>query len=395
MSDVENENASELVTEEQQQLQVEEHTVEEEQSLANVEENTVEENVVEEPVLANVEENVVEEPVLANVEENVEENTVEENVVEEPELENVEENAVEKPELANAEEEEPALANAEENVVEEPEVKFEDIYQPELEPEEIIDVPTPTTPTLVFIVPYRDREAHYKIFSSTMKDTLLSAPPHKILYVNQKDTRGFNRGAMKNIGFLAVKRMYPNDYQNITLVFNDVDTMPAKGTVLNYETTRGVIKHFYGFDYTLGGIVSILASDFERINGFPNFWAWGFEDNLLQFRAKNARIVIDRSVFYKIGDPRITHLVDTPIRTVNSAEFDRFLQKTKEGVDSVKDLDYSVNSETGFIDVLQFNTTEHEALDKRREYDLRNGPAPFKDFVPRNNRRIPTMRMIF
>lgn len=314
--------------------------------------------------------------------------------------------------------EEQAVAVVEDSVVVtedvpvEPEVKLDEIYAkktdvlveefPHAKSENIsveiseVQEPTPEskTPTLVFIVPYRDREKHYKLFSSAMKDALVNAPPYKIFYVNQKDTRGFNRGAMKNIGFLAVKNMYPTDYQNITLVFNDIDTMPSKDTILNYETKRGVIKHFYGFDHTLGGIVSILASDFEILNGFPNFWAWGYEDNLLQSRANNAGIVIDRSLFYKIHDSHIIHLTDTPMRTVNRAEFDRFLQNTKEGIDSIKDLNYNVNDETGFIDVLQFNTTVQETLEKRSEYDLRNGPVPFKEFIMKN-RRAPRMKMHF
>ena len=289
----------------------------------------------------------------------------------------------------------------------EPEVKLEDIYSTHTDDENITveinelrassqstPVALPTVPTLVFIVPYRDREAHYKIFSSTMKEVLLNVPPSQIFYINQRDSRGFNRGAMKNIGFLAVKNMYPNDYQNITLVFNDVDTMPSKEIVLNYVTTRGIIKHFYGFENTLGGIVSVNAGDFEKINGFPNFWAWGYEDNLLQQRAINAGIKIDRSVFYKIFDPCIIHLTDSPLRTVNRAEFDRYLQHTKEGIHSITDLQYTIRDDnTGFVDVLDFNTTTPEIVEKRSEYDLRNGPAPFKDLFMK--RRIPFMRMHF
>jgi hypothetical protein len=169
--------------------------------------------------------------------------------------------------------------------------------------------------------------------------------------------------------------------------------MPNKNTSLSYETTEGTIKHFYGFDYTLGGIVSILGSDFERMNGFPNFWAWGFEDNLLQMRATSLGIKIDRSVFYKIFDPRIIHLADTPIREVNRAEYDRFLEKTTEGIHSIRSLNYMVNYETGFIDVLEFNTTAAEVVEKRQEYDLRNGPAPFKDLISNKRRVVTKMRM--
>ena len=264
--------------------------------------------------------------------------------------------------------------------------------EPEAEPI-IMEKEELEVPSIIFIVPYRDREIHQRMFASIMKDVMKDSEPYKIYYVHQTDSRGFNRGAMKNIGFLAVKNMYPNDYKNITLVFNDIDTMPNKNTILNYKTSRGNIKHFYGFDYTLGGIVSILACDFEQLNGFPNFWAWGYEDNMLQTRAKTNGFVIDRSVFYKIQDPNIIHLTDTPIRKVNRAEFDRFLQNTTEGIHSIEDLKYEVNEETGFIDVLSFNTTTQEMVEKRVDYDLRNGPAPFKEVT--QPRRVPRMRMQF
>jgi hypothetical protein len=251
-------------------------------------------------------------------------------------------------------------------------------------------------PEIVFIVPYRDREIHYRIFSDTMRDVLKNSCEYKILYIHQKDDRSFNRGAMKNIGFLMVKQMYPLYYKNITLVFNDIDTMPSKSIQLDYKTTVGTIKHFYGFDYTLGGIVSVAGYDFENLNGFPNFWAWGFEDNLLYTRAKQNNINVDRSVFYKIHDPRIIHLVDSPIRTVNRTEYDRFLQNTTEGIRSITDLKYEVNENTGFIDVLEFNTTVDEIVEKRVDYDLRNGPAPFKNMnMGMKPRRMPTMKMHF
>jgi hypothetical protein len=249
-------------------------------------------------------------------------------------------------------------------------------------------------PEIVFIVPYRDRESHRIMFANTMKTALTNSPPYRIFYVHQTDNRGFNRGAMKNIGFLVVKKLYPEHYKNITLVFNDVDTMPTKTIQLNYKTKKGTIKHFYGFNYTLGGIVSINAEDFESLNGFPNFWAWGYEDNLLQIRATKRGIEIDRSVFYKIHDPRIIHLSDSFIREVNREEFERYLQNTSEGIDSIEDLKYAVNDGNGFIDVLQFNTTSRENAEKRIDYDLRNGPAPFKE-PAKNPRRAPTIKMFF
>ena len=249
-------------------------------------------------------------------------------------------------------------------------------------------------PRLIFIVPYRDREQHYKIFSRTMAINLAKSQiPYKIFYIHQTDYRGFNRGAMKNIGFIFVKQMYPDDYKTMTLVFNDIDTVPAGSTYLPYETVTGNIKHFYGFEHTLGGIISITGEDFERLNGFPNFWAWGYEDNLLQIRAQNANIHIDRSVFYKIGNPAITRLQESNMRNVNRAEYDRFVKRTLEGISSICDLEYKLNSDTGFVDVLSFNTNADEIMSQRKEYDLKDGPAPFKN--SRRNRREPAMKMMF
>ena len=155
-------------------------------------------------------------------------------------------------------------------------------------------------PKIIFIVPYRDREIHLDIFKKQMVKVMedYSNNDYQILYIHQCDQRNFNRGGMKNIGFLFIKDKYPNNYKDITFVFNDVDTMPKRKNMIQYETTHRKIKHFYGYNYTLGGIVSIKGSDFEKLNGFPNYWAWGYEDNALQQRAKYNNIFIDRSEFY-------------------------------------------------------------------------------------------------
>lgn len=292
------------------------------------------------------------------------------------------------------------------NKVEQP-VVVEDAPQPVVEePQPVVEessesvedpAPTPVeevTPRLVFIVPYKDREQHYKVFSAGMAAYLNSTGiPYKIFYIHQTDSRGFNRGAMKNIGFLMVKDAYPTEYKTMTIVFNDIDTMPANTTRIKYETTVGTIKHFYGFEYTLGGIVSITGTDFERLNGFPNFWAWGYEDNLLQIRAETLGIKIDRSTFFKIGHPAIVRLQESNLREVNRAEYDRFVKRTLEGINSICDLNYTVNKLTGFVDVLNFNTNAEEQLSQRKEYDLRNGPKPFQDIL--RKRPAPRMRMHF
>lgn len=268
-----------------------------------------------------------------------------------------------------------------------------------------------TTPKLVFIVPYRNREAHLEIFKNHMPTILSNPDSYKIYYIHQCDQRSFNRGAMKNIGFHVVKSLYPTTYQRITLVFNDIDCMPRIKGLLNYETIPGVVKHFYGYRYALGGIVSINAADFERIGGFPNFWNWGFEDNMLQNRVQKARMVIDRGIFYNIIDvelaeakqknlplpdintyPIIQHFHGNT-RNLNKTEFEKFITNTKDGLRNISNLQYTIDNDTSFVNVTRFDV---EPEDKKTTfiYDLDKGNNPF-NYVGRSSRTGATMLMNF
>ena len=249
-----------------------------------------------------------------------------------------------------------------------------------------------SSPKIIFIIPYRNRESHLEIFKNHMKMVMEDYPvdSYKYMFIHQQDTREFNRGAMKNIGFIAASRLYPNDYKNITFVFNDVDNMPARKNMLPYATTRGVIKHFYGYNYTLGGIVSILGCDFERIGGFPNFWGWGYEDNMLQDRAINAGIQIDRDIFFKINDNQnIVHFEHGTERTMNKFDFDKFSKKTNEGLYTIFKLDYTIDENTNFINVTDFKTGYEEVKQAKFVHDLKNGNRPLQF----NNKRKSTMQM--
>lgn len=239
-----------------------------------------------------------------------------------------------------------------------------------------------TSPRLLFIVPYRDREQQLLFFDRHMTDVVLKDTPvtdYRIVYVHQNDTRSFNRGGLKNIGFLWARQTYPEAYRDMTLIFNDVDNMPFTAGFLDYATTRGKVKHFYGFKHTLGGIVAITGADFERCGGFPNFWAWGYEDNAFQHRVLAAGIAIDRSQFYPIFDKNILLFVDGMSRSVNRREFDRYLGKTGEGFRGIRNLRMDpVEEETGFINVNYFDTDFPEDKAATKEHDLRKGAHPFK-----------------
>ena len=60
----------------------------------------------------------------------------------------------------------------------------------------------------IFIVPYRNRGGQLRVFLSHMKYLLEDHPveEYRIYIAQQADNRPFNRGAMRNIGFLEAKK---------------------------------------------------------------------------------------------------------------------------------------------------------------------------------------------
>jgi hypothetical protein len=241
-------------------------------------------------------------------------------------------------------------------------------------------------PKIVFIIPYRNREQHFQFFHRQMAYVLKNTYPttYRILFIHQCDNRTFNRGAMKNIGFIYLRNTYPRDYRSITMVFNDIDTMPFTPEFIDYTTKQGIVKHFYGFIFALGGIVSITGGDFEKVGGFPNFWAWGYEDNMLNKRVLNAGLTIDRSEFYPIRSENILHLGDSIYRTVNRSEFERFNTNTNEGYYSIHQLTYmeesihNENIESSFINVSHFLTDTLDMPETNETHNLMTGKPPFK-----------------
>lgn len=241
-------------------------------------------------------------------------------------------------------------------------------------------------PKRVFIVPYRNRVQHKFFFCKYMSFILEDHDDYEIFFAHQCDARTFNRGAVKNIGFIAVKNKYPEHYKDITFIFNDVDTIPFT-KIFDYETIHGVVKHYYGYKHSLGGIIVMKGADFERTNGFPCFWGWGMEDNALQKRCDKVGLTVDRSVFYNIGSPEILQLFDGITRIISKK--DPWRGEHDDGVDglyTMKQLQYTIdeksdnpsdnifvvhNSNIQFINIKTFLTRIPFGAEEYYNYDLR------------------------
>jgi hypothetical protein len=214
----------------------------------------------------------------------------------------------------------------------------------------------------VFVIPYRNREHQKHFFDYYMKYLLEDTDPttYEIIFAHQNNNLPFNRGAVKNIGFLYAKEKYPN-YRDIVFVFNDIDTLPYKKGLLDYSLKENEVKHYYGFDYCLGGMVAIRGSDFERVNGFPSFWNWGWEDTILYERVLAHQIKINREQFYEYGSSSILHLIDGVSKSVSMRTYDLYKNgAVTDGLNTLRNVKFTKNT---LLDIDSFECN-YSPLDK-------------------------------
>jgi hypothetical protein len=208
----------------------------------------------------------------------------------------------------------------------------------------------------IFIIPYRNREQQKYFYLKHMEHILedFEKNTYQIIFAHQNNTLPFNRGAMKNIGFLYAKQTYSH-YKDIIFIFNDIDTMPYKKNILNYDISDNEIKHYYGFTFALGGIFSIKGKDFEKLNGFPSFWSWGYEDNVIYDRAIENKININRSNFFPIFNQNIIHILDTFSKLTSEKNKTLTLKKNvKDGLDTLNNMKYNWDNETNMLNIDTF-----------------------------------------
>jgi hypothetical protein len=247
-------------------------------------------------------------------------------------------------------------------------------------------IPSTIIPSRIFIIPYRNRENDKERFliniNLLLEDSKISEP-YEIYFAHQYDGRPFNRGAMKNIGFLAMKTKYPNNYKDITFIFHDVDTWPKEKGMINYNTSLGIVKHFYGFVFALGGIFAIKGADFEKSKGFPNFWGWGIEDNMINDRCIEVGLTIDRSQFYHVSDGRIERSFDGFKRIISKRDSLLYKQKCCDDIIALKNIKWKIQGE--FIHITQFdcgmdpNEQIYEPIDIRNTTKIRvPNPSSFR-----------------
>lgn len=239
-------------------------------------------------------------------------------------------------------------------------------------------------PKTVVIVPYRDRAAHRTQFLQVMKENLSHLEDCQIFFAHQADQRPFNRGAMKNLGFIAMKVKYPQHYKDMTFVFHDVDCWHREKGAIPYTTDHGVVSHYYGATYALGGMFAIKGADFDKTGGFPNFWGWGLEDNTMYDRALKAGLTVRRSPFYLMSDPNIARPFDGFKRLIAKRESVVYKFEQPDDITALINCAWTINGD--MIHVTHFLCGTAAGDQEYGTFDIRQGG---KLKIPAGQRRRP------
>jgi hypothetical protein len=159
----------------------------------------------------------------------------------------------------------------------------------------------------ILIVPFRENKYQNRAEQLQTFIQHYNAIKIPILIVTQSDDgRGFNRGALLNIGYDFLSRIGVLKEKKIRyVIMHDVDLIFPVDFVERYYGYKKDIVHFgknvknyYDYPNFLGGAIQFSTHMFEKINGFPNhIYGWGGEDDALRARIASQGEEEDKIVY--------------------------------------------------------------------------------------------------
>lgn len=221
-----------------------------------------------------------------------------------------------------------------------------------------------------FIIPYRNRKEYLdkfvRRFSRFLQETGIDAEFYVVHQIHPGD---FNRGAMKNIGFLEFCKTRPDGL----FIFHDVDTYPTYWGSIQYDTKKGTVRHPIGDPHeNLGMVACFWKEEFERVNGFPNYWGWGIEDVTIWYRLNHIHIPIDEHHIVSHNDTvkcyapkHVRNLSKEGHTAKRNTELHLQEEQTHEMKNGISNLEYRVLSAfelAPHFTVLNVDFTEKEAM---------------------------------
>jgi len=151
-----------------------------------------------------------------------------------------------------------------------------------------------------FIIPYRNRKEHLHEFIKRFTEMITDKNIDVQFYIiHQLHPGPFNRGALLNIGFMEACKTRSDGL----FIFHDVDIYPTYWGSIDYSTAKNEVRHPVGLQNTnMGTICCFWKSEYEAVNGFPNYWGWGIEDVTIMYRLKKINIKIDEQNIVDLKD---------------------------------------------------------------------------------------------
>ena len=90
-------------------------------------------------------------------------------------------------------------------------------------------------------------------------------------------------------------------------------------------------------------------------------------------------------------DKNVFQMKDGLFRIVNRKEYDRVINNTKEGIQSIRDLKYTIEKIDdiySYINITKFSTEIIPDIKQNKVHDLRKGSIPFTNNVYVNSKMV-------
>ena len=203
----------------------------------------------------------------------------------------------------------------------------------------------PAMKRLNIVVPFRARDAHLQRFVGHLRayfarDKVAREIPYSVLIIEQESGLPFNRGALKNIGFVLGREHC--DYT----AFHDVDYLPIWADYTFADTFTAIV--WYGAEWRpiipgrpwpctihdkssfFGGVVLVPNASFEHVDGYANsYWGWGYEDTDLANRFVAKKITPGRrtGTFHALDHVSEGYDIDAKLTPIASANQQLFISR--------------------------------------------------------------------
>jgi hypothetical protein len=248
---------------------------------------------------------------------------------------------------------------------------------------------------LNIVVPYRARESHLKFFVPAVRayfsrDKVDCEIPYRVLIVEQDNELPFNRGALKNIGF-----MLGRDNSDYTC-FHDIDYLPIWADYSWSDVPTAIVWHgaerrpvapgrsqrmlAHNLDEFFSAVVLAPNEIFASVNGYANaYWGWGFEDIDLRNRFTATGVPFGRrkGTFQGLDHDNEGLQLDgapTPIAAVNQQICERrWGERASTWTDGLQDLAFEITHRRS---IPEGPTVERPALWEMVTVRLRMQPQP-------------------